>query len=74
MPCAMVDSGGRKTLVYFPERRAVTLVTDNASAASKRRFKWFDPRNGEEVNIEQNPENRYQPPEGWEDAVLIVEK
>lgn len=74
MPCAMVDSDRRKILVYFPERRAVTLLMDKAPAASQWRFKWFDPRNGGEVNIEENVDKKHLPPEGWEDAVLIVEK
>lgn len=59
---------GKGVLIYFPENRTCRLKLE-----SGKNISWFQPATGrvEQAGIKNS--NSYQPPNGWEDAVLIIE-
>lgn len=56
-------------LVYFPDNTPCGLPH-----VAPRRIEWFNPMNGRREEGEVSARGRYQPPDGWQDAVLIVKR
>ena len=64
-------------LVYFADNTSAIIDLKKLSEFNYVTAKWFDPRNGDYVNVGIFPTNRnlnFSPPKNWDDAVLIVEK
>ncbi|HUT90030.1 MAG TPA: glycoside hydrolase family 140 protein [Thermoguttaceae bacterium] len=71
---AMCSSEGNRILVYLPTNRAVKVELDLAGS-KKATARWFDPRDGRETQAGDHACGTtvdFKPPEGWEDAVLVV--
>ena len=67
---------GRWILVYLSEPSTVSLRLDAITAGSEVRACWIDPTSGEQSSVgafstESCP--TFTSPQGWEDAVLLVE-
>jgi hypothetical protein len=59
---------GEKTLVYFPDNSKFTMKQEHADKMS-----WFNTKTGESISVAGKFQNEISPPDGWEDAVLILE-
>jgi hypothetical protein len=71
---ALRSAEGQRILVYLPTSRAVKIKLDVAGN-SKATARWFDPRDGRQTQAGEHACGStvdFQPPTGWEDAVLIV--
>ncbi len=70
---AVKSNDDTRILVYYPRRHTVSIKNTLGFPAQGR---WFDPRNGTTTYIgtfEKNHIYNMISPEGWEDAVLILE-
>ncbi len=72
---AVVADDGSECCVFFPEQDAVELNLEGVFKESTMEICWFDPRNGyttagERIALKGN--RHFSPPQGWEDAVLII--
>ena len=56
-------------LVYFPENTSCRILGVDVRSA-----KWFNPRDGQSREGAVSPDGRYNPPSGWEDAVLTLKR
>ncbi|MFN2396652.1 MAG: putative collagen-binding domain-containing protein, partial [Bacteroidales bacterium] len=61
-------TSGRKVLVYCPDNSKFTLKQEPANKLS-----WFNPKSGESLSTVHQSQNEISPPDGWEDAVLVLE-
>jgi hypothetical protein len=71
---AMRSADANRILAYFPANRSAKIKLDLAGS-SKAAARWFDPRDGREKEAGEHACGsiaRFNPPAGWEDAVLIV--
>jgi hypothetical protein len=71
---AMRSFEGNRILVYLPTNRAVKVELDLAGS-KKATARWFDPRDAGETPAGEHVCGTtvdFKPPEGWEDAVLVV--
>lgn len=62
-------------LVYFPARKAVDVKLEGANARGSVSATWLNPATGEKVEGEKRRASEtatFTPPEGWEDAVLLL--
>ncbi|MBD0374478.1 MAG: hypothetical protein ICV51_02470, partial [Flavisolibacter sp.] len=69
---AVTSATGRMVLVYFPNNSFAEIKNTLNKAATAS---WFDPRNGRETgagNFQQNESRNIVPPDGWEDAILVI--
>ena len=67
---------GKWLMVYLAERATVSVDLRKLTAARDAEATWLDPRTGESVAIGKVPTEgiaEFTTPEGWEDALLIVE-
>lgn len=71
------SSDGDWILVYLTNMESVTLRLDNITASKTATGWWIDPLTGTRTEIGSFPTsaNRdFFPPEGWQDAVLLIKK
>lgn len=71
---ALHSADGDRILIYLPTNRPVEVKLDLA-ASKKATARWFDPRDGRETPAGDHACGTtvdFKPPEGWEDAVLVV--
>jgi hypothetical protein len=59
---------GKKTLIYFPDNSKFTMKQEHADKMS-----WFNTKTGESIPSNGKLPNEISPPDGWEDAVLVLE-
>jgi hypothetical protein len=59
---------GEKTLIYFPDNSKFIMKQEPADKMS-----WFNPKTGESIGVVRALQNEISPPDGWEDAVLVLE-
>ena len=59
---------GMKVLVYCPDNSKFSL---NQKPANK--ISWFNPKSGKSISTVHGPQNEFSSPDGWEDAVLVLE-
>jgi hypothetical protein len=67
---------GRWVMVYLAAKSAFSIQTDKLAAASEARATWIDPRTGDVTAAGSFPVRgveSFSTPEGWEDALLVVE-
>ena len=57
-----------KLFVYLPENSSCKIIPGYLNKTS-----WFNPATGELVNNTIEVQNKFSPPDGWQDAVLIME-
>jgi hypothetical protein len=78
---AVLVSGGREMLVYFPDRTPALLEMEQIVGQSVTST-WFDPRNADTqpagLPLRPGAEGKFAPahfvpPHGWMDAVLVLE-
>lgn len=70
---AVTSASGHMALVYFSNNSHAKIKNTLSNTATAH---WFDPRNGEEeqaVSFQQNEALDLIPPEGWEDAILVLQ-
>jgi hypothetical protein len=70
---AVKSTDNSRMLVYYPERNSATIRNDLGGSATAS---WFDPRNGNTTgagSFKINQSRALTPPNGWEDAVLILD-
>lgn len=70
---AMRSKEGGAYLVYFPENKQAQLNLAEAESGDLQ-LSWFDPRDGQRLKEHFNPEIKYTPPAGWQDAILIIQR
>ncbi len=76
---AMKSSVGDEIIVYFPVNNQASINLNSITSASQAVAKWFDPRNGAysttglASNYNTNALISFDPPSGFEDAVLVVQ-
>ena len=66
---------GKWAMLYLADKASFS-VNMNKIAASKVNVSWVDPRTGEATPLGQEPNTgvkTFTTPEGWEDAVLVLE-
>lgn len=71
---AVVHADGNKILVYF-SNNSVTHVKNTMDSSAKAQ--WFYPRDGQKADADSFDKNQVKgmtPPNGWEDAVLMLQK
>ena len=71
---AMRSANSDRILVYLPTGRPVKINLDLARSTQAIAH-WFDPRDGHAEEAGQHAGGStvtFQPPEGWEDALLVV--
>jgi hypothetical protein len=61
-------TSGRKVLIYCPGNSKFTLKQKPANKMS-----WFNTKTGESIPSNGKRINEISPPDGWEDAILILE-
>jgi len=69
---AVTTASGDMALVYFPNNSFATVKNTLKSAATAH---WFDPRSGVEAqagSFAQGEARGLIPPDGWEDAILVL--
>ena len=69
------SSSGDWLLVYLSESSRIRLRPDALTAAPQAQAFWIDPRSGDRLPIAYFPTRSsavFQPPSGWEDALLFV--
>lgn len=69
---AVKSADNSRMLVYYPEINSATIRNDLGRSAIAT---WFDPSNGNTTtagNINKGRSRALTPPDGWEDAVLIL--
>jgi hypothetical protein len=67
---------GRWLMVYLGDKATFTIDRSKFTAGSIANASWIDPRTGKSISIGEVPNNgvqRLTTPEGWEDALLILE-
>jgi hypothetical protein len=68
--------GGRWTMVYLAEKASISLHMDRVAGGRSVQAAWVDPRDGRKMAIGVFPGTgvrAFATPEGWEDALLIVQ-
>jgi len=71
------SSAGDWILAYLTSKDPVTIRLANITASDWASASWVNPLTGARIAIGVFPTSRvkeFQPPEGWEDAVLLIEK
>lgn len=68
---AMIKNDSSKILIYLPENREVQIDLTKMTSGEKQ-FIWFNPKNGNTVKVNANLENKYTPPQGWDDSIFIA--
>jgi hypothetical protein len=61
-------TSGKKILVYCSDNSRFTLKQNPANKMS-----WFNPKSGESISAVSGSKNEISPPDGWEDAILVLE-
>jgi hypothetical protein len=61
-------TSGKKVLVYCPDNSKFTLKQEPANKIS-----WFNPKSGESISAVHGLQDETSSPDGWEDAVLVLE-
>jgi hypothetical protein len=67
---------GRWLMVYLADRATFSIDLSKFTAARQGSAFWIDPRTGEPLSIGTVPSTgvgQFTTPDGWEDALLIVE-
>ncbi|MEO1527301.1 MAG: DUF4038 domain-containing protein [Planctomycetota bacterium] len=72
MQCAMLRNDHHQILVYFPDRSPAKIDVGKLDSDGACSVVWFDPRDGMQTNRSVTGDNVYVPPQGWEDAILIL--
>lgn len=74
---AVKSSVGDEILVYYADNSAAEIHLNQITASDNARGVWFDPGNGNTesagTDYSTSKSRSFTPPEGWEDAVLILE-
>lgn len=73
---ACISTDGNELLVYFADNTSATIDLVKLTKSNQATATWYDPRNGNKQQGEVYSTNItpvFSPPEGWEDAVLILE-
>jgi hypothetical protein len=68
---------GQWALVYLGSRASFSINLDKVNAAAKLKVFWLDPRSGESMAAARSAHagvESFSTPEGWEDALLVVEE
>jgi len=67
---------GRWVMLYLGGKASFSVNMDKVAGTNGIKPVWIDPRTGQSLPVERRP-NRgvesFSPPEGWEDALLILE-
>jgi hypothetical protein len=74
---AMRSRDGSRVLVYLPDRRPITIRLPEHAGAGATEVSWFNPTTGKYVKAARIPagdDRNFTPPEGFEDAVLILKR
>ena len=58
---------GDTKLIYFPENSSCTLSIEKV-----KKIRWFSTQTAEVLKGQVNINNEYQPPQNWEDGILII--
>jgi hypothetical protein len=69
-------SEGKWVMVYLAANASFSLHMNKTAGADRATASWIDPRTGQSIPLGSYPTRGVQPfttPEGWEDALLIVE-
>jgi hypothetical protein len=67
---------GKWLMVYLADRASFSIDLSKLSGADRATAFWIDPRTGGQTPIRDFPARgvqEFMTPEGWEDALLIVE-
>lgn len=67
---------GRWAMVYLGSKASFSIQTSKLSGAGTVKARWIDPKTGEPTIIGNFPNSGVRPfstPEGWEDALLVLE-
>ncbi len=75
-PAAMRSARGDWVLAYLSTSAAAHVRMDKITADTTVEASWIDPRTGDQAEIGRFPNagvRSFSPPEGWEDAVLLLE-
>ena len=67
---------GKWVVAYLASQASISVNMDKIKDAEKAQATWIDPRNGKSVSIGIYPTTgvkSFTTPDGWEDALLIVE-
>ena len=67
---------GKWVMVYLGAKAAFSIHMDKFTAGKEAKASWIDPRTGESASAGTFPNSGVQAfatPEGWEDALLILE-
>jgi hypothetical protein len=70
------SANGDWLLVYLSSKTTVSIRMDKLTVGSEAAASWRDPRSGEETTIGRlstTGVRGFGTPEGWEDAVLVLE-
>lgn len=60
-------TNGDKTFVYFPDSSTCIL-----NLKELKKAEWFDTKSGKYLQGKINCNNKYSPPENWEDGILLL--
>ena len=63
-------------MVYLGDKASFSIDLSKITGGSKASAFWIDPRTGESVSLGEVPNSgvqQFTTPEGWEDALLILE-
>jgi hypothetical protein len=63
-----------KIFIYFSEIEPIEIDPERLEAARPFRAIWFDPATGHTQPIASLQTNQLNPPNIWQDAVLVLEK
>ncbi len=72
--CAMIKNDSKIILLYLPENKAVKVNLSRLPADGPQIGTWFDPRSGDRKRATVLQGGIFEPPQDWEDAVLILKK
>ncbi len=67
---------GQWVMAYLGSKAAFSIRMDKLAAGAKVQASWTDPKTGQSTAIGQFPSTGLVPfstPEGWEDALLVLE-
>jgi hypothetical protein len=68
---------GRWVMAYLWSKAEVSIKMDRISSARQVNAFWIDPRDGKQESIGKLSKmgvHKFSTPEGWEDALLVLEE
>jgi hypothetical protein len=67
---------GKWLMVYLADKASFTVDRSKFTGGSQASVSWADPRTGKSMSIGEVPNSggqQFTTPDGWEDALLILE-